>query len=87
MRFGLANDSPQVNKVVKSADLIGIKPRVIHQHDVGVLIGQFVSLECKHSTWKYRGDEHEQAQAAWAALITSLGGIARFVTGPEGVKS
>src|SRR5688500_7343546 len=28
VRYGLCNDSPQLNKMLKSADLIGIAPRV-----------------------------------------------------------
>lgn len=79
VRFGLANDSKQVNDVIKSADLIGIRPRTIVQADVGRCIGQFVSLECKNADWKYTGTDRERAQEAWAALVTSLGGIARFV--------
>ena len=79
VRFGLANDSKQVNDVIKSADLIGIRPRTISQDDVGRRIGQFVSLECKNADWRYTGTDRERAQEAWAALITSLGGIARFV--------
>jgi hypothetical protein len=80
VRFGLANDSPQMNDKLKSADLIGIRPRLIGPSDVGTTIGQFVSFEVKHAGWRWRGDEHEQAQAAWAALVISLGGDARFVS-------
>lgn len=82
IRYGLANDSASVNRVVKSADLIGIRPRVIQPGDVGHLIGQFVSFECKRSGWKFTGSEREVAQSNWAALVLSLGGDARFVTGP-----
>ena len=82
IRYGLANDSAAVNRVVKSADLIGIRPRVIQPADVGHLIGQFVSYECKRSGWRYAGTEREVAQAAWASLVMSLGGEARFITGP-----
>ncbi len=81
LRYGLANDSAQVNAVVKSADLIGIRPRIIQPQDVGHLIGQFVSYECKHSGWKWANTDRERAQANWAALVTSLGGEARFITG------
>lgn len=80
VRFGLANDSPAINRTLKSADLIGIRPRVIGPNDVGTLIGQFVSYEVKHAGWKYAGTEREIAQANWAALVSSLGGEARFVT-------
>lgn len=83
VRFGLANDSKQVNDVIKSADLIGVRKRLISGSDVGRCIGQFVSLECKHSGWKYTGTDRERAQAAWAALIVSMGGEARFISGVE----
>ena len=85
VRFGLANDSPGVNAVIKSGDLIGIRPRLIGPSDIGRTIGQFVSLECKRQYWTWAGTEREQAQAAWAALVTSLGGEARIVTGVDGV--
>ncbi len=81
LRYGLANDSPQVNAVIKSADLIGIRPRIIQPGDVGQLIGQFVSFECKHAGWKWGNSERERAQGNWAALVLSLGGDARFVSG------
>lgn len=78
MRWGLANDSAGVNRVLKSADLIGIRPRIIQPEDVGRLIGQFVSREVKRAGWKYTGTEREVAQMNWATLITSLGGDAGF---------
>lgn len=81
VRYGLCNDSPQVNAQVKSGDLIGIRPRVIQPQDVGALIGQFTSIEVKAAGWKHRpNDDHEQAQVRWATLVQSLGGDARFVS-------
>jgi hypothetical protein len=76
----LCNDSAQINAVVKSADLIGIRPRVIQPGDIGYTVGQFVSLECKHSGWKWAGNERELAQQRWALLVSSLGGEARFIS-------
>lgn len=81
VRYGLANESKQVNERLKSADLIGWRRLEIG----GQVVAQFVSLECKPAGWRYRGDAHEQAQQRWAALVATDGGHAKFVTGPEGI--
>lgn len=82
IRWGLANDSSQINKVIKSADLIGGRSLLITQAMVGSTVLQFLSRECKAEDWRFRGTLEENAQLAWATLINSLGGDARFVTGP-----
>jgi hypothetical protein len=78
LRYGLANDSAGMNKIIKSADLIGIRPVLITHNMVGATIGQFVSREVKASNWKYTGTDREKAQLAWAELILSMGGDAAF---------
>lgn len=80
MRWGLANDSAQVNMVIKSADLIGLRPVLIEQKHVGLVLGQFVSREIKAAGWRYAGTDREVAQLNWATLVNTLGGDARFAT-------
>ena len=81
VRYGLANESKQVNEVMKSADLIGWRPLLIEPRHVGTIVAQFVSRECKHPTWHYTGGDREPAQLAWAQLVTAGGGDAAFCTG------
>lgn len=78
VRYGLGNESPQVNKVIKSGDIIGIRKVLILPQHVGFTIGQFVSIEAKESAWSYSHTEREQAQLNWIQLITANGGHAMF---------
>lgn len=81
LRYGLANDSHKLNERVKSSDIIGIIPRHITSAMIGTTIAQFVSVEAKCPGWKFTGNDHENAQAAWLALIRQIGGYATFSTG------
>ena len=78
IRYGLANDTKQMNDEIKSHDLIGIQPILIQQYHVGQVIGQFLSREIKPGDWRYTATERERAQLKWAELIISLGGDAAF---------
>ena len=70
VRYGLCNDSKQLNERFKSADLIGVRPG-----------GQFVAREVKAPGWRYTGTPREEAQLRWLELVRTLGGDARFATG------
>ena len=83
VRYGLANDSKQVNERLKSGDLIACQPVLIEAHHVGTRIGQFVSAEVKREDWKFTGTPREIAQLNWINLVNSRGGWAAFVTAPE----
>lgn len=78
VRFGLANESAQMNKTIKSADLIGIRSILVTPQMVGHRVGVFVSRETKRGDWRYAGDPDEVAQLNWLMLILSLGGDAAF---------
>lgn len=81
VRFGLANESAQMNKKIKSSDLIGIKKVYITPAMVGHVFGQFIALECKEPGWHYANTEHEQAQVAFIKLVIAHGGEAGFISG------
>lgn len=75
VRFGLANESKNVNKRIKSGDLIGWRTLVITPDMVGQQIAQFVSVECKAEDYRPGETEREVAQRAWAKLVSDAGGI------------
>lgn len=81
VRFGLLNDSAAVNKEFKSSDLIGIRRVLVTPDMVGKVVGLFWAVECKEEKWKWRGDEHEMAQAKFISLVNTYGGIGTFHNG------
>jgi hypothetical protein len=84
IRYGLANDSKALNKVVKSGDLIGGTPVKITADMVGQTLLVFTSVETKPEDFNGPSGKEEidryEAQVAWANLINSLGGRAYIVT-------
>lgn len=83
MRWGLANDSKQLNAVVKSSDLIGITKTLVTPDMVGNHVGIFTARETKKSDWQFRGSKEEEAQLRFINLVTAQGGDARFTNGGE----
>ena len=83
VRFGLGNESKEMNKLIKSGDWIGWETIIITPDMVGFPIARFLSVECKHEHWSPRpNDEREIAQRRWADRVNSAGGRAIFVCGP-----
>lgn len=85
LRFGLANETPEMNKKIKSADLIGITPYTITAEDVGKTVGIFTSIEVKKEGWKTSGKKRDSAQSNWARIVRSLGGIAKILSSSDDV--
>lgn len=82
VRFGLANETTEQNKTLKSGDLIGIDGRPILPEEVGRPRGRLVSRECKHAGWSPGEDPvREAAQMNWVRLILRYGGDAKIVRG------
>lgn len=88
VRFGLANDSKQVNDEIKSGDLIGWRPRLVTPEMVGGVFAQFVSIEAKPDGWVFpnptnlKAYAHASAQARWARMVRADGGEAGFMIDP-----
>lgn len=81
VRYGLCNESPAVNAVCKSSDLIGITPVTC---GCGRRWGVFTAYEIKAGGWKFRqSDKRAVAQLNYLQLVVSLGGIGKFITRVE----
>lgn len=81
VRYGLANDSAQLNAVLKSSDLVGWRPVVVTPDMVGRTLAVFCARECKAEGWTFRGTDREIAQQRWLDMINQNGGDAAFVSG------
>jgi hypothetical protein len=86
VRYGLANDSAQLNAVLKSSDLIGFRRVVITPEMVGRTVAVFTARECKASDWTYKGTEREVAQQRFLDIVNQAGGDAAFATGRGSFK-
>lgn len=85
IRYGLGNDSAQINKAIKSSDLIGIYPVLITPDMVGQTLGVFLAVECKRPGWYYTGTEREAAQLKFHEIVKKHGGYGLFATGPQDI--
>jgi len=87
IRYGLGNDTKELNEVLKSPDVISIQPIVITPDMVGRTIGRMVGIECKSSDWHLTpGDKRAQAQKNFHDVIRRYGGVAGFATSVDDVE-
>lgn len=82
IRYGLANESAQLNAKVKSSDLIGIQPVRIG----GEVIGRFVAIEVKKSGWGFKGTIREGAQLKYLNIVELNGGRGFFINDSNNLK-
>lgn len=86
IRYGLGNDSKQVNRVFASSDLIGINPVLITTEMVGRTIGQFMAVECKSSSFVAReSDKRYVAQRNFIEWVNRHGGTGMFAQSVQDV--
>lgn len=78
IRYGLGNDSKQINAVLKSSDLIGITPVTVTAAHVGQVLGVFTAVEVKRPGWTRPSGKREQAQATFLSLVERFGGVGTF---------
>jgi len=79
IRYGLVNDSKEMNERIKSSDWIGITPIIIMPYMVGRRIGVFTAVETKRGGWYLTpGDKRGHAQAAFHDIVRADGGLAGF---------
>jgi hypothetical protein len=86
IRYGLCNESAQMNRALKSSDLVGVMPVVVTPDMVGKTVGLFLAVECKQSDWHMTpSDQRAAAQLRYIELVRSVGGIGGFITDPAQV--
>lgn len=86
VRWGLANDSKQLNDRIKSSDLIGITPVQITPAMVGYWLGVFTAYECKPEGWHLTlGDKRGLAQERFLTIVKESCGFGGFVTDPRDI--
>lgn len=87
IRYGLCNDSAQLNERIKSSDLIGVTPIFITAEHIGRIVGVFTAIETKPSDWVFReSDKRAVAQKAFHDIVLKNGGYAGFATCVEDFK-
>lgn len=91
VRYGWLNDTAQLNKTIKTGDLLGYQSGWFRDYETcdPVRVAVFAMPECKRAGWEFNPkDAHEVAQLRAINMVLAAGGIACFTTGslPQGVR-
>ena len=87
VRYGLWNQSREMNERIKSSDYVGWRPLLITPEMVGDVVAQFVAVEFKHEGWMPAPPTdrtrfaHEQAQQRFLDMVRTDGGYGEFDSG------
>ena len=88
VRYGLANDSAELNRQIKSSDLIGWRPLLITPDMVGQVVAQFASVEVKDDDWQFPRPTNRSeyarcdAQRRWLRMALADGAFGGFMIDP-----
>ena len=88
LRYGLANDSAELNRQLKSSDLIGWRPLLVTPDMVGQVVAQFVSVEVKDDDWQFPRPTNKaeyarcDAQRRWLRMALADGAFGGFMIDP-----
>ena len=88
LRYGLANDSAELNRQLKSSDLIGWRPLLVTPDMVGQAVAQFVSVEVKDDGWRFPRPTNRSeyarcdAQRRWLRMALADGAFGGFMIDP-----
>jgi hypothetical protein len=83
VRYGLMNETPSMNKAIKSSDDILLIPYVVKPQDVGRTLGLFGGSEYKERKWVFTGKGRENAQANFHRLLGGKGAFGTFANSRE----
>lgn len=84
IRYGLGNDSPQMDAIFKTGDLVGWTPLFITPAMIGRVVPVFTNIECKPPGWHLiPSDKRGHAQQTFIDMVLRHGGYAGFATSVE----
>lgn len=85
VRYGLCNETPAMNRALKSADDICIVPYTVTPSDIGRKLGVFLGVEHKKADWIFTGAGRETPQANFHRMVASAGGVSLFANSAQGL--
>lgn len=83
IRYGLGHESPKLDAVWKSSDLVGVTPVYITPAHLNRTLGIATFVEVKKPGWTKPTDDHETAQGLFLSDMARYGALSMFATSAE----